>query len=234
MLLLVEDEANLAKSILFHLNKAQYVTKHIADGNLAYRDIIQSRHGYDLIILDVMLPGRSGLEICKAIRAHHIATPILFLSALAETSNKVTGLSEGADDYLGKPFHAAELLARVSSLLRRQAWSEQKTVVQSTPLNFTLALDQLCIFANAHSQHKINLTPIEAKLIDFFAQNVNKVLTRSDILEQVWGLSRETQTRTLDNFIVRVRDILKELKLVSTNIESVRGVGYRLTLTSTN
>ena len=231
-ILLAEDEAHLAKGIAYNLEKRGYEVLVAPRGDTALE--LGSAQGFDLIILDVMMPGLDGFEVCRQLRARQILTPILMLTARHEMENRIRGIQLGADDYLGKPFNLEELLARTESLLRRRRWDEQapvaQTIFQLGPVKFDTNLMTLV----GPTGEKVSLTAIEARLLSLFITESGRTIARTQILKKVWGFHEETQTRTLDNFIMRLRAHLVTVGGSSDWIESVRGVGYRFSPTFTN
>ncbi len=231
-ILLAEDEKHLAKGISYNLEKRGYEVEIAARGDTALE--LGSTQGFDLIILDVMMPGLDGFEVCRQLRARQILTPILMLTARHETENRVRGIQLGADDYLGKPFNLDELLARTEALLRRRRWDEQ---APAEPTQFELGqvkFDANLMSLTGAAGQKVSLTVIEARLLQLFIDEWGRTVARTHILKKVWGFHEETQTRTLDNFIMRLRAHLVTVGGSSDWIESVRGVGYRFNPTFTN
>jgi two-component system alkaline phosphatase synthesis response regulator PhoP len=231
-ILLAEDEKHLAKGISYNLEKRGYEVIIAPRGDTALE--LGSTQGFDLIILDVMMPGLDGFEVCRELRARQILTPILMLTARHETENRVRGIQLGADDYLGKPFNLDELMARTEALLRRRRWDEQapaeSTLVELGPVRFDTNLMTL----SGAAGQKVSLTVIEARLLQLFIGETGRTVACAQILKKVWGFHEETQTRTLDNFIMRLRAHLANVGGSADWIESVRGVGYRFSPTFTN
>jgi DNA-binding response OmpR family regulator len=227
-ILLVEDEETLFEGIFYNLKKNGFQVTGAKDGESALS--LATSQSFDLILLDLMLPKISGFDVCKKLREKKIHTPILMLTARGEIENKLKGLELGADDYLVKPFLIEELIARVEAQLRRSIWSEQTPANESfqfkTKTGF-IEFDADNFELRSSDKKHIALTALEQKLLLSLIQNKGKTLSRNDLLEKVWGISSQVQTRTLDNFILRLRHYLEELGGESTWIESVRGVGYR-------
>lgn len=224
-ILLAEDEAHLSKVIAYNLEKKGYEVFVAERGDKALE--AACTQGFDLIVLDIMMPGLDGFEVCEQLRRGNILTPILMLTARHETENRVKGISLGADDYLGKPFVLEELFVRIEALLRRRRWDETQ---QSAPVAYQLG--GLKFDANLLQlwcgERKASLTAIESKLLQLLIVNRGRTIARAQILKRVWGLHEETQTRTLDNFIMRLRNHFDAVGGSGEWIESVRGVGYRL------
>ena len=222
--LLVEDEASVASFIIRSLTEEGYEVTLAPDGNLGLT--IALSHSFSLLLLDVMLPGITGIELCKQLRAAGNTTPVLMLTALGTTENLVTGLDSGADDYLSKPFKLAELLARIRSLTRRTATPS----VQPHEKN-GLAIADLFLDTDektaVRSGKPIDLTATEYRLLEYLMQNPRRVLSRMDILEQVWGIDFNMNTKVVDVYINYLRkkvDKNFEPRLIHTAV----GMGYIL------
>jgi DNA-binding response OmpR family regulator len=223
-LLLVEDEQKIADFICEGLSAKDFVVTHCADGNEGYK--VGSNNTFDIIILDIMLPGRDGLDILASLRKAGVDTPIILLTARNELGDRVQGLEMGADDYLAKPFYVEELYARIQALLRRNGGTQQNTIQVGT-----LQLD--CINRSLKCQDQsVELTSREFSLLEYLMRSPNKVLTRGQILEHVWGYDFDPCTNVVDVCIKRIRRKIASLenagKMIGA-IESVRGTGYRLT-----
>jgi DNA-binding response OmpR family regulator len=218
--LLIEDEPAVAGIINKSLSEKGYLITVAADGNTGLD--LSLNHSFDIIILDIMLPGINGMQLCKTIRAQQISTPILFLTALGTTENIVSGLNAGADDYLVKPFKLAELEARLRSLGRRK---------QATPDEKDLHyIGELVINFNAKTIEKngrpLSLTPTEFRLLEYFVRNKNKVRSRIQILEHVWGIDFNMGTNVVDVYVNYLR---KKINPANQKlIQTVVGMGYML------
>ncbi len=220
--LLIEDERKIADFVTAGFREQGFVVEHCADGNLGYE--AARRGGYDVILLDIMLPGRDGLSILKALRRAGDATPVLLLTARNELDDRVEGLNLGADDYLAKPFFFEELLARVQALLRRVSGERQNFLVVGE-----LRLDRIAREVTWCSK-AVDLTSREFNLIEYLMRSPGRVLTRTQILEHVWGYDFDPSTNVVDVCIQRIRKKLASLEgeaAAESPIESVRGVGYR-------
>ncbi len=218
-ILVVEDEKKVASFIRRGLAAEHYEVDVAPDGATGLSRALATE--YDLVILDVMLPGRNGLEVVRELRSSRRAVPILLLTARAGLSDKVSGLDLGADDYLTKPFEFAELLARVRALLRRGAPAAPPTLSVAD-----LTLDPATRKV-ARGQQPIDLSPREYALLEFFMRNRGRVLSRTLIAQHVWGIDFDTFTNVIDvyvNYLRRKIDTNFEPKLLQT----VRGVGYVL------
>jgi len=186
------------------------------------------RLGYDrfsLIILDIMLPGLDGFDVCREIRKQDARVPVLILSARSEEGDRITGLAAGADDYLMKPFNLNEFLLRVKGMLRRSSWYLPEPVEEG--YRFGDNEVYLLSYRARTAQGEIDLTELEVKMLSFFFRNNDKTVTRASLLENVWGYSSDTETRTLDNFLVRLRKYFEPDPGNPRYFQTVRGVGYR-------
>jgi len=228
-LLLVEDEAHIANGLKFNLELDGHAVTWIKDGGTARRILIEEREPYDLIILDIMLPEMSGLDLCRALRKIEDYTPVLMLTAKEYDKDKVLGLQMGADDYVTKPFNLEELLTRVDGLLRRRRWDSDQT--PAMPTDTVLAFRDVVInfdtFEARVGTQEIRLTPIEMKIMKTFKQNEGRVLTREELLKEAWGTDAAITTRTVDNFILRLRKLLEVDPANPAHILSIRGKGYK-------
>lgn len=222
-ILLVEDEQKIADFICEGMQTKNFTVTHCADGNQGYE--VASKNTFDIIILDIMLPGRDGLDILRSLRQIGIDTPVILLTARNELGDRVQGLEMGADDYLAKPFYVEELNARIQALLRRQGGTQQHVVEVGS-----LQLDCINRSINCQGQ-SVELTSREFSLLECLMRSPNKVLTRGQLLEHVWGYDFDPCTNVVDVCIKRIRRKLTSLesagKMVGA-IESVRGTGYRL------
>jgi len=238
-ILIVEDERHLADGLRFNLSADGHEVQIAGDGAEALEVLRAERGGFDVVVLDVMLPKVNGLEVARALRAESDFVPILMLTARARPEDVLVGFESGADDYLPKPFELAILLARVKGLLRRRAWlrgpTEAARPVETPPeaadvLEFAghrLDLRALELHANGRAYR---LTVMEADLLAYLVRHAGQVVARKAILDDVWGLHEDTDTRAIDNFIVRLRRYLEKDPAKPALIITVRGVGYRLQL----
>lgn len=220
-ILIVEDEQKLAEGIKKGLEKRGYAVDIIGDGKEALTRLSVHRGDYDLVILDLMLPSKSGYEVCEEARAQGVTVPILVLTARNETENKVRLLLSGADDYLVKPFSFEELLARVHALLRRP--------VATVP--DVLRVADIELDPEEHivrkSGQEVLLTLKEFTLLEYFMRHPNEVINREDLLSHLWDFNYESFSKVID---VHVKNLRKKLDTPdeSSLIETVRGIGYRL------
>ena len=227
-ILLVEDEANLAQAILLNLNLEGYDTTWIKNGSTAYSALLERPLFYDLIILDVMLPEKDGLTICKNLRSRQINIPILFLSSKNSSEDKVLGLKAGGDDYLGKPFNLEELLLRVRILLKRPSLSKEKSTLSELSTfnigNGKVFFDSFSIIDK--NQNELQISKKEMALLKLLIQNKNNAVKREDILELVWH-NTNTNSRSIDNVILNLRKYFEEDPKNPNHFFSIRGVGYK-------
>ena len=225
--LLVEDEANLAKGIEFNLGLEGYEVQVVDDG-LRALDILIAPPAHELVVLDVMLPGLDGISLAQRMREAGNYTPLLMLTAKSLPEDVVQGLTVGADDYLAKPFDLPVLLARVKGLLRRRDWTRGEGDPQTVRIG-DADVDFASFEVRARGE-TFRLTVLEATLLKLLVQNQGRVVGKGEILEKVWNLSPDTETRAVDNFIVRLRRYIEVNPRFPRHLETVRGAGYRLTL----
>ncbi len=228
-ILIVEDEEHLAEALAHNLEFEGYATTTAFDGEQGLR-LAQSIH-FDLIILDIMMPKLDGLEVCRRIRATGSRVPILFLTAKDSDADRLLGLKLGADDYMAKPFLLEELILRIRGIFRRQEWYRSKPEEQETFRFGSNEVNFLTYEATTKGK-TIPLTEKECMLIKLLAERKNQVVSREEILERVWGYRFSTSSRTIDNFIVRLRKYFEDDPKNPRFIHSVRGVGYRFTADS--
>jgi DNA-binding response OmpR family regulator len=230
-LLLVEDEANLARGIQFNLELEGHDVDMVGDGAQALSRLLGGPPVYDLIILDVMLPGMDGFEVARRMRQAGAFAPVLMLTAKGLPEDVVSGLEAGADDYLTKPFDLAVLLARVKGLLRRRDWARSADGEGPDSARIgTARADFRAFELVSASGETIHLTLLEAMLLKLLVQNAGRVVSKGEILEKVWNISSDTETRAVDNFIVRLRRYLEPNPRFPRHLHTVRGAGYRLVL----
>jgi len=223
-ILLIEDETNVVNLLKRGLEEEGYEISVAMDGLSGYE--MAGGHIFDLMIIDIMLPGMNGIEICRKLRQQKNGTPILLLTALGSTENIVTGLDSGADDYLVKPFNFAELLARMRTMFRRKLESNTDFRNDNTLSIGDLVLD-LDTKITTRSGREIALTATEFRLLEYLLRNKNKVLSRMDILEYVWGVNFNMNTNVVDVYINYLRKKIDkdyDPKLIHT----VVGMGYVL------
>ena len=225
-LLVVDDEDSILQFVSYNLRKEGYEVTCATSGDEALA--LVNEQPYDLVVLDIMLPGMDGYEICRRLRAKS-AVPVLFLSARDTELDKVVGLELGADDYLAKPFGIRELIARVKALLRRSGAS---TIPGAAEEGETLEAAGMRLDEDAHAatagETPIDLTPREFELLACLMRYAGKVLSREQLLRQAWGWEYLTETKTVDTHIKRLRDKLAAAGVDPAVVETVRGYGYRL------
>jgi DNA-binding response OmpR family regulator len=235
LIVLVEDEEHLAQGLLFNLQAEGYRTHHESDGDSALTYLMTPPENIAAIVLDGMLPGADGFTIVRALREAHRYTPILMLTARSRPEEILEGIEAGADDYLAKPFDLNILLVRLKSLLRRTAWQNTATPANPPPSipnqtdeysfnHRTIRFDALELIAPNRTTH---LTLMEADLLRYLTEREGHIVSRKDILEDVWRVHEDTDTRAIDNFIVRLRRYIEDDPADPQHLVTVRGVGYR-------
>jgi DNA-binding response OmpR family regulator len=225
--LVVEDEAHLAEGLAFNLEAEGHEVDVVGDGAGALEHLADQRPGFDLVILDVMLPGMNGFEVARRVRASGNYVPILVLTAKDDSADVVRGIEEGADDYLTKPFKLDELLARSRALLRRRRWDGAEVDEEPREVRFGRVVVRFDRFEIETPERTLTLTPREAGLLRALVEREGEPITRGELLERVWGLRPDTRTRVVDSFIVRLRRYVEEDPSRPRHILSVRGHGYR-------
>lgn len=220
-ILVAEDNALLAKGICTALKSERYRVRHVADGEAALAAVAERRP--DVLVLDIMMPKMDGITVCRTIRRTDAHLPILMLTARGLDSQKVEGLSAGADDYLTKPFSIAELLARIAALLRRALLAAPESAADTFAFG-AATVDASTLTVTASDGTSQRLLPRELGLLKLFAENPGKVFSRDELLDRFWGVSYYGTTRTLDQRLMLLR---KKLGSDATRIESVHGVGYK-------
>jgi DNA-binding response OmpR family regulator len=229
LIAVIEDEDHLAQGLIFNLQAEGYATHHEADGDAALAYLLNTSDKIAAIVLDCMLPGTDGFDIVRALREAQRYTPVLMLTARSRPEDVLEGLEAGADDYLPKPFDLNILLVRLKSLLRRAAWQDAATPPEAPPDEYvfdhrTIRFDTLELIAPNRITH---LTLMEAELLRYLTDREGEIVSRKDILEQVWRVHEDTDTRAIDNFIVRLRRYIEDDPAAPSHLVTVRGVGYR-------
>jgi DNA-binding response OmpR family regulator len=248
--LVVEDEAHLADGLRFNLQAEGHAVEVAADGEKALERLVEKRERFDVVVLDVMLPGKSGFDVAALLREKKNYVPILMLTARGRAEDVLQGFASGADDYLPKPFELAILIARLESLLRRSGWMKDRVGVDAgdgaghdgdkarrapageqgtggDTFSFggkTIDFGELELRTLGNTIH---LTVMEAELLRYLVKSEGRVVSRKAILEDVWGLHEDTDTRAIDNFVVRLRRYIEEDPSQPKHLQTVRGVGYR-------
>jgi DNA-binding response OmpR family regulator len=238
LIVLVEDEEHLAEGLLFNLEAEGYRTRHFADGAEALAWLLETQEDIGVILLDVMLPGKDGFEIVRALRDRQLYFPVLMLTARSNPQDVLEGLNAGADDYLAKPFDLDILLVRIKSMLRRATWYRplSPTPPPPRPSSDTFAFNGREIHFDtlellAPNRAVTHLTLMEADLLRYFTDRESQIVSRKEILEQVWRLHEDTDTRAIDNFIVRLRRYIEDDPSDPRHLVTVRGIGYRFLAT---
>jgi DNA-binding response OmpR family regulator len=221
--LIVEDEQHLAEGLRFNLEAEGYGVDVVDTGGAALELLLGHRNRFDLVVLDVMLPDKDGFEVVAELRRARQFVPVLMLTARGRPEDVLNGFAAGADDYLPKPTELAILLARIGGLLRRSQWQRQ------TADRFTFA-GRTIDFATLElrvGDREFPLTLMEANLLRYLVTHAGTAVSRKSMLEDVWGLREDTDTRAIDNFIVRLRRYIETDPSKPRHLLTVRGVGYR-------
>jgi len=234
-ILVVEDEAHLAEGLRFNLEAEGYAVRVSNNGEEALKLLLKEKPGFDALVLDVMLPGKDGFTVARALRAASNYIPVLMLTARSRPEDVLEGFESGADDYLPKPFNLAILIARVGSLLRRKTWQNQpnpsapRSSLDDSEQAFRFG-DKVFDFQNLRLQvadKSLQLTLMESQLLRYLIRNVGHPVSRKAILENVWDLHEDTDTRAIDNFIVRLRRYIEDEPSKPRHLITVRGLGYK-------
>jgi len=232
-ILVVEDEQYLADGLRFNLEAEHYDVDLVDSGEEALQRLTADASRYDLVILDVMLPGIDGFAVATELRKARRFVPVLMLTARSRSEDVLRGFGAGADDYLPKPFELPILLSRVRGLLRRHEWFREEAAAQppmppvASQFSFrdkSIDFEQLEVRVG---EKRMPLTLMEASLLRYFVQHEGAPVPRKEILEKVWGVHEDTDTRAIDNFIVRLRRYIEEEPSNPRHLQTVRGVGYR-------
>lgn len=227
-LLVVEDDAPLADGLCRNLKMEGFTFECVGTGEAALEVLGRETSFFDLMILDIMLPGLDGFDVCRQLRADSNRIPVLFLTARGSDADRILGLQVGADDYLTKPFLVEELVLRVRGILRRSEWAQTPAPTGPKVMIGEHEVDMNTMRATT-VDGTVPLTEREVMLVRFFSENEGRVLTRGELLERVWGYSFDTSTRTLDTFIHRLRKHFENDPRQPCHFHTVRGVGYRFT-----
>jgi DNA-binding response OmpR family regulator len=233
--LIVEDEQHLAEGLRFNLEAEGFEAEVQDNGDRALARLLDPAVHFDLVVLDVMLPGKDGFAVVRELRQRQHFVPVLMLTARGRPDDVLNGFAAGADDYLAKPAELAILLARIGGLLRRSSWSRERSPQEARPephhdrFTFggkTIDFDTLELTV---ADRVLQLTLMEANLLRYLVDHEGKAISRKAMLEQVWGLHEDTDTRAIDNFIVRLRRYIETEPGKPKHLITVRGVGYRFT-----
>jgi two-component system alkaline phosphatase synthesis response regulator PhoP len=261
--LIVEDEQHLADGLRYNLEAEGYTVKTVNDGESALALMLDEHERYDAVVLDVMLPGKDGFTVAAELRQAGQFVPVLMLTARARPEDVLRGFESGADDYLAKPFELSILIARINGLLRRREWfhldrqvstaqpnsaaDPANTMLEGSPKVTATATDpenELFTFAGKQidfdalelrtGDRTMRLTLMEAKLLRHLIKHAGRIVSRKSLLEEVWELQEDTDTRAIDNFIVRLRKYIEDEPSRPRHLLTVRGVGYRFVADLTN
>ncbi|MGA7924936.1 MAG: response regulator transcription factor [Candidatus Sulfotelmatobacter sp.] len=241
-ILVVEDEAHLAQGLRFNLEAEGYSAEVVGDGEAATDCLLGKKENFDAIVLDIMLPGKDGFSVVSELRAAQNYVPVLMLTARGSPEDVLKGFAAGADDYLPKPFDLSILLARLQGLLRRSQWmrtghapnssgvqatSDPRNVSDFGTFSFNGKTIDFGTLELRTSGNVTRLTLMESQLLRHLLRNDGRVVSRKQILEEVWGLHEDTDTRAIDNFMVRLRRYIEDEPAQPRHLLTVRGVGYR-------
>jgi DNA-binding response OmpR family regulator len=224
-LIIIEDEPSMQLGLKDNMELEGYLVETASDGEEGLSKI--KTNSFDLVLLDVMLPKLSGFDVCKAARSAGISTPIVLLTARGEEIDKILGLEFGADDYITKPFSVRELLARVKAILRRSQLQPIKDSARTTIGRLNIDFES---FHATENQIEIKLSHKEFEILSYLHQHKNQVVSRYDLLEKVWGYDEQPTTRTVDNFVVRLRQKVELNPNQPRVILTVHGTGYKLVI----
>ena len=236
-ILVVEDESHIAQGVRFNLEAEGHSVDVLDNGEDALESMLAKKENYDAVVLDVMLPGADGFTVARELRKAENYTPILMLTARGRPEDVLLGFEAGADDYVPKPFNLAVLIARIVGLLRRKRWlrseaengAEANKAAADSGDTFQFG-DKVIDFQNLQlrsGSQTFQLTLMESELLRYFVQNQGKPVSRKAILENVWNLREDTDTRAIDNFIVRLRRYIETEPSKPRHVITVRGVGYQ-------
>lgn len=238
--LVVEDEAHLAQGLRFNLEAEGYAAEVVGDGEEATTRLLEKKENFDAVVLDIMLPGKDGFSVVSELRAARNYVPVLMLTARGRPEDVLKGFASGADDYLAKPFDLSILLARLQGLLRRSQWvhggqpsgssdtrSDASGIGDFGKFSFAGKTIDFGALELRSGESTIHLTLMESELLRHLVRNDGRIVSRKQILEEVWGLHEDTDTRAIDNFVVRLRRYLEDDPGHPQHLLTVRGVGYR-------
>ena len=225
--LVIEDEQHLADGLRFNLEAEGYESGVVDNGEAALELLLADSHGFDVVILDVMLPGISGFEVVSKLRSAGQFVPVLMLTARGRPEDVLRGFEAGTDDYLPKPFELSILLARLRGLLRRSGWMRPAAAPPPDEYHFSGRTINFTTLELTVGDKKFPLTLMEANLLRYLIQRPNQVVSRKVMLEEVWGVHEDTDTRAIDNFIVRLRKYVEPEPSRPVHLLTVRGVGYK-------
>src|SRR6476661_1085331 len=225
--LIVEDEKHLAAGLQYNLKAEGYDVETVGTGEEALELLNDERKAFDVMVLDVMLPGMDGFSLASRLRSQGQFVPILMLTARGQAQDVLRGFESGADDYLPKPFDLSVLLARINALLRRRDWFRKDLNKSGSVFNIGNKTIDFETLELRSEEETVQLTLMEAELLRYLIDHDGKIVSRSAILEEVWGLREDTDTRAIDNFIVRLRKYIEDEPSRPKHLLTVRGVGYK-------
>jgi DNA-binding response OmpR family regulator len=238
--LVVEDEQHLADGLRFNLEAEGYTVDTVGDGETALSLLLDGKQPFDAVVLDVMLPGKDGFTVASELRAMGQFVPVLMLTARGRPEDVLRGFESGADDYLPKPFELSVFMARLNALLRRREWfqkdraeteriasAQATSEVESEIFAFDGKTIDLRALELRTANQTVKLTLMEAQLLRYLIRHEGKIVSRKAMLEDVWGVHEDTDTRAIDNFMVRLRKYIEEEPSTPRHLLTVRGVGYR-------
>jgi two-component system alkaline phosphatase synthesis response regulator PhoP len=229
--LIIEDEKHLAAGLKFNLEAEGFEADVEDNGEAALERLLRGSNGVDLVLLDVMLPGIDGFEVVRRLRAAGAFVPVMLLTARGQTDDVLLGFEAGADDYLSKPFDLSILLARIQGLLRRKRWvqGEGAAGTPDEPEEFRFAGKRIDFARQVLERRGVEqrLTLMETIVLRFFVGREGQIVERQTLLEDVWGVRRDTDTRSVDNFIARLRRYIEDEPSKPRHLQTVRGIGYR-------
>jgi DNA-binding response OmpR family regulator len=232
-ILVVEDESHIAQGLRFNLEAEGHSVEVTENGEDALERLLKDHEAFDLIVLDVMLPAKDGFQVASEMRQSRNYTPVLMLTARGRPEDVLKGFESGADDYLPKPFNLDILIARIGSLLRRKQWSQTTNAsappVSAEPDEFTfdgktVDFQRLQL---RNGQQVFQLTLMEMELLRYLIRSSGRPVSRKEVLEKVWDLKEDTDTRAIDNFIVRLRRYIEKEPSKPRHLLTVRGLGYQ-------
>ncbi len=229
-ILVVEDESHIAQGLRFNLEAEGHSVEIAGSGEDALKRLLEKNGPFDLVVLDVMLPGKDGFTVARELRQQQNFIPILILTARGRPEDVLSGFEAGADDYLPKPFNLDILVARVGSLLRRKNWLQSASEAGPQPADEFSFAGKTVDFQKLqlrNGKQVFELTLMETELLRYLIRNSGRPVSRKEILEQVWGLKEDTDTRAIDNFIVRLRRYIEKDPTKPKHLLTVRGLGYQ-------
>ncbi len=229
-ILVVEDEAHIAAGLRFNLEADGHSVEILDNGEDALVHLLERNQFFDLLVLDVMLPGKDGFTVARELREKQNFIPLLMLTARGRPEDVLRGFEAGADDYLPKPFNLDILMARIGGLLRRKNWLQTALETAPPPIDEFSFAGKTVDFQKLQlrdGKRSLQLTLMEAELLRYLIRNIGRPVSRKEILEQVWDLKEDTDTRAIDNFVVRLRRYIEKEPSRPRHLITVRGLGYQ-------